>query len=259
MLAKKLEQIGLSEKESSVYIALLEFGKATANELSEKSGINRGTTYVILDSLAKKGLVKERHDRAVAYYVATGPENLVNHLENEKLELDSKLKNLKNFLPEIESLNFLSSERTGVKFLQGMSGIEYIRKEFKRNYKNQEILHIHHVNLSHKLFPLKKDEYRKKLENTKMNLKALAIYDPNEKIPYQIHFKGAEFRYISEKKFPIQCEVLIYGNWFSIFDYSDELMGVIINHPSIVKTFKTLFYSMWEMSQQYMHAVDMKK
>ena len=45
-LIEKLEEFGLSEKEAKVYMASLEIGEATADQIAKHSGVNRSTTYV---------------------------------------------------------------------------------------------------------------------------------------------------------------------------------------------------------------------
>ena len=54
---EKLQELGLSEKEARVYLALFELGPSVVSGLAKKAGINRSTTYVILETLAKRGLV----------------------------------------------------------------------------------------------------------------------------------------------------------------------------------------------------------
>ena len=59
MLEKYLQDIGLNEKESKVYLALLAVDNSSVLDLSKKTELNRSTTYVVLETLAKKGLVSE--------------------------------------------------------------------------------------------------------------------------------------------------------------------------------------------------------
>ncbi len=55
-LTKNLETTGLTQKESAVYLALLETGQASIAGLAQKTGIKRPTCYLIIDELIKKGL-----------------------------------------------------------------------------------------------------------------------------------------------------------------------------------------------------------
>ena len=56
-LGRKLEEIGLSEKEANVYLAILKVGRGTAYKIARLAGVKTPTTYLMLDDLLKKGLV----------------------------------------------------------------------------------------------------------------------------------------------------------------------------------------------------------
>lgn len=55
MPEQQLKQLGFSDKEAKVYMASLELGPDTAQEIAKKAGVNRTTTYVIIEKLIKKG------------------------------------------------------------------------------------------------------------------------------------------------------------------------------------------------------------
>ena len=64
-----LIKFGLSEKEASVYIALLELEVAVVQEIASAAGINRSSTYVVLEALQKRGLVNTNAGRGIKKYV----------------------------------------------------------------------------------------------------------------------------------------------------------------------------------------------
>jgi sugar-specific transcriptional regulator TrmB len=45
-----LTQLGLSDKESALYLALLELGQADVADTAKKAGVKRSTAYVLLES-----------------------------------------------------------------------------------------------------------------------------------------------------------------------------------------------------------------
>jgi len=55
MLIQELQKLGLSDKESKVYLASLELGPAPIAAIAKQASVNRPTTYVIIESLIKKG------------------------------------------------------------------------------------------------------------------------------------------------------------------------------------------------------------
>ena len=52
-----LEQLGLKDRQIEIYLALLQMGEATIQEIAAKTKIKRTTVYSVLDNLVSKGLV----------------------------------------------------------------------------------------------------------------------------------------------------------------------------------------------------------
>lgn len=73
MLAKILQNIGLTEKEAKVYLACLELGPQPVSEIAKKARINRVTAYDILEKLLKKGLVNFVTKEKIKFFNATDP------------------------------------------------------------------------------------------------------------------------------------------------------------------------------------------
>ncbi len=59
-LDRELSALGLSQKEATVYVALLELGTASVQAIARRADLVRPTTYVILEALTKKGLVQPK-------------------------------------------------------------------------------------------------------------------------------------------------------------------------------------------------------
>ena len=57
MDTKALEDIGLTQGEIKVYLALLEIGPSTAGSILEKAGIQNSVFHFCVNSLIEKGLV----------------------------------------------------------------------------------------------------------------------------------------------------------------------------------------------------------
>jgi sugar-specific transcriptional regulator TrmB len=72
----KLRHLGLSENEAKVYMAMLELGPSVVVEIARKSGINRPTTYVQIESLKKKGLVSTQAKGKKQFFIAESPDKL---------------------------------------------------------------------------------------------------------------------------------------------------------------------------------------
>ena len=85
---EKLMTLGLSRTESLVYLALFDLKKASALEISKTAGVKRPTTYLVLESLRKKGLVKVKIFRSVKDYQIQSLGALKQYIKKQKVSLN---------------------------------------------------------------------------------------------------------------------------------------------------------------------------
>ena len=84
MIENDLQKIGLTEKEAKVYLAALELGQSTVQQISQKAKVNRATTYVILESLMDKSVIKTLEQGKKRFFVAEGPYALKNVIRKQQ-------------------------------------------------------------------------------------------------------------------------------------------------------------------------------
>ena len=90
-----LKELGLSDAEAKIYIALLETGSTLAGAIIKKTGLHRGTTYQILQRLKEKGLVSSVIKGKKQYFEPASPERLMDVIIETKEKLQNILPNLK--------------------------------------------------------------------------------------------------------------------------------------------------------------------
>src|SRR3989338_1311155 len=104
MLVNQLKNLGLSDNEAKVYLAMLELGPATMLEISAKAGINRPTAYVQVEALKKLGLVSTQTKGKKQLFMAESPDQLESIMESKRTELEQKKGELGKILPELLAL-----------------------------------------------------------------------------------------------------------------------------------------------------------
>lgn len=90
MLKESLKQLGFTDKEIEVYLAVLQQGKTTPANIALLTGINRTTVYSIAKDLLEKGVIAEDIAGPKSYLVALPPEDLKNLAKKEERDLQSK-------------------------------------------------------------------------------------------------------------------------------------------------------------------------
>lgn len=123
-IVNQLTSLGLTEKESVIYLTTIESGISTARQLSKNSGINRGSTYAVLESLIAKGLVEKQGATGTNMYEAFEPETLLHkatEMERKQKEIHGDIDAL---IPELNALSPTLALHPRLKFYEGKGGIE---------------------------------------------------------------------------------------------------------------------------------------
>ncbi len=104
MINELLGQLGLTDKETTVYLALLQHGKATPPVLSLLTKINRTTIYSVSKELVEKGLISEDISTSPNTLIAKPPQELKLLIELQQKEIIKKQNIIEQLIPELHSL-----------------------------------------------------------------------------------------------------------------------------------------------------------
>jgi predicted transcriptional regulator len=96
-----LEQLGLSKTEARVYLCVLEQASLSAAEVAGLAGISRSSAYVILGTLAEKGMVDAGAGYSGRYQPAPPERALGRLLEERRVELAERERQVEDMLPEL--------------------------------------------------------------------------------------------------------------------------------------------------------------
>ena len=128
-----LRQLGLSEKEARVYLALLQLGRSTAYSVAVLAGIKRPTTYLILDDLTKSGFAVAIPSSVKKLYEAKPPEEVF-------ATAKERMKLAESALPNIQSLTRKKQGKTQTLFFEGLGGLEQALKYRMHDLSGQEAI-----------------------------------------------------------------------------------------------------------------------
>ncbi|MFA6099408.1 MAG: helix-turn-helix domain-containing protein [Patescibacteria group bacterium] len=127
-LIVRLAEYGLTEKESLVYLAMLELGPASVQDIAKKSGVNRATTYVMIEALKRRGLMSTFDKGRKTMFVAESPERLKHLSDVEMKAAEEKADRLKQSLPLFMALfNSATLTKPVVRFFEGDEGVATCR------------------------------------------------------------------------------------------------------------------------------------
>ena len=84
MIENVLQNLGLTQNEIKVYLALISLGESKSGEILKKSGLNSGKIYEILNSLQKKGFVSQISKGGVKYFSPADPKRVLDYLKEKR-------------------------------------------------------------------------------------------------------------------------------------------------------------------------------
>ncbi len=88
-----LEDIGLTNAEIKVYLALLELGTATAGPILVNSELQNSVVHMTLNKLIEKGFVTSVKEGKRNQYQATNPKNISTYINEKKERFEELLQN----------------------------------------------------------------------------------------------------------------------------------------------------------------------
>jgi len=243
MYEQYLKNSGLSEKEVRVYLATLEFGPMTVQQLSHRTHIRRTTVYVEIASLARKGFMSKVEKDGRVYFAAETPDSL-RRLFRKKIETARQsYEYFKKILPRLETIAETAQDKPRIRFFEDKEGIKNIQQDIikSRAESMDEFIYIDPENL---LFPFKPGDHRSRI--AKRYKKIRVIYTSKKGAFLPPREGPRERRFISFEKFPFEGELVIYGGKVAMLMPGVKKIGVIIEHRSIADMLKQLFELGWK-------------
>lgn len=242
ILIQKLHQFGLTNKEASVYTAMLMGGEMTADEIAKQAKLNRSTTYVQLQLLMDEGLATTFKRGKKTFFAPESPRNLERIIDKKIEVVEQQKAEVMLLVPELLRAYGTAGERPVVRIFQGKEGLTSMRNDMLET--NPKLIQVaFSYDGMRKIFcEAELEAFSKKRAGKKINSQALytKIGDDIIILPPQ------KLKRISSKEYPFSSDVYIYGDTVSYATTQDQIFGITIKNSSIADTMRTLFEIAWK-------------
>jgi len=239
---KVLLDVGFSEKEIVVYVALLSLGKGIVTKISRTASISRTTTYDVLDSLTQKGLVRISGKEPKQEYIVEPPEKLEKYIIGEIEKKNNNLNKIKDIIPELRSV-YLEGERPKIKFYEGLEGLMEVYDD-TLTAKETIVAYACYEDME-PLLPKYFETYYKRRVEARISARGIA---PNTEMAIGHQKKDLEemreLSLVPKDKYSFTPDIEIYDNKVMIASWKDKL-GIIIESAEISDAMKKIFELAW--------------
>lgn len=230
-----LEDIGLTNAEIKVYLALLELGDSTAGLIIEKSGLQSSVVHATLNKLVDKGFISYIQEGQRRHYQAANPKHIVEFINHKKERFEE-------LLPELMLKQQLSKEKPEVIVYRGINGIKELLLELLEAGGTE-----HHTFGSTKESLMLGESwwvnYHKK--RAAKNIKAKLMF--NESLVFwkaEIKYPKSEVRYTKVGFEPL-TETIIRNNQVGIIIWTEKPIGILIHNQAAANSYDKFFKMMW--------------
>lgn len=247
MPAEILKKLGLSEKETKVYLAALELGPETARNIARSAELTRTTAYIHIKSLMRRGLVSSGMRDKKTIFSAEPPENLSVLLEIRKKETKQLTAEIQKAMPKLRLLFETTEERPRMRFFEGKEGLKAIVNDFMKS-KFPSVEEFTSIDDAYAFSPPQRNGYREKIKRKFRKIPMRTIYTSTHGQLLKPKEKLKERRYVPREKFPFTGSATVYGNKISLISQKRTVMGVIIESKEIADTLRAMFNLAWSQA-----------
>lgn len=239
MLKDSLLQLGLDGKEASIYLASLELGPCSIQDIAKKSGIKRSTIYGIVSDLKGRGLFTETIKGKKRLFIASNPETLGSLIERQRALLEK-------ILPELKGISNIELGKPRIRFY---GTLEEIRSAYTDSISGEarEILSITSAEsgLNFLGYDWITTYIRKRIERG-IHIKAIIDSSPASRHILSTDEKSLRQTKILPSNRQFVTDIEIYGNKVLITSFEKEHWAVVIESETISSMMKMVFAIMWD-------------
>lgn len=253
MDTKALQNIGLTDGEIRVYLALIKLGPSTTGPITDKSRVSSSKIYHILEKLLQKGIVSYSVKEKTRYYQAEDPIKIKDYVNKKEKEFQEQKKEIDKLIPELQLQKQLEKTKSEAQIYKGFKGIQtIIDNVYSRLKKGETFYDIGIPSFQEEKYHQywKEEDHPRRI---KLGIKIKMLFNintPKKVLKNRNKYWGCEARYM-----PIPVEtpswILVYKDVAVIILQSDEPMAIEINNKQVALSFKQYFEAFWKLSKPF--------
>lgn len=242
MNTRILEEIGLTDSEIKVYLALLELGSSKKGAIVKKAGITSSKIYEVTDKLIEKGLASYVMKDNVKYFNAAPPSRIKNYLKEKESKIKEQEEDFDKILPTLELKQKLAEKETDAEVYRGWKGLQTVYNDLLDSLKPGDEFYIFGASRGIDAKKVKTFYSRFNEKVIKNKIKAHIIFNENARGNIPNAERAGKVRYLNQTT---PSEIVIYKNKTAVVLLEKDPLTILIRGESVAKSFKAYFDVMW--------------
>ena len=239
MLLNSLLEIGLSENEAKIYLALIELGPSQTGAIVKKTNLYRVMVYDTLEKLMQQGLVNYSIRHNIKVFEAENPNQFLELIKNKEIIA-------KSIIDGVAKIKTKGPKIEGVYIYENWKGIKAAQENYFKEIKEikGEYLMVGASRQLHKKLDAYFNYFHERRSKLKIPAKLLFNENNREFANKKIKYKPIQIRFMPKE--------IITPSWFSTYNdliliglAEEKPMAFLIKNKAIAESYKQYFYFMW--------------
>lgn len=241
-LISDLMQLGFTQNEAFIYVSALELGQAGANEIGVKASINRATTYSVLESLRKKGMITLVSTDDQRQYRAEAPASILTLIELQQRELQKRQMRANEVITRLQVFYNQDSAKPKIRYFERVTGLRAMQTEYEM--LNEDMIQIVGLDTLKKIHdPEKEQEHARELKRKDRKVKT--IIATKQDVSHLDLLDNFEYVIVDPDLINIKGEMTVCGDRLVLFSYTQGIIAVEIQSKTIADTARATLELAW--------------
>ena len=243
---KILKEIGFTDGEVSVYLALIGIGESTIGPIAKRAHVTPAKTYPILEKLKEKGLITTIIKEKTTYFQLLNPTRILNYLDRKQQDIDTQKEQINELIPQLlkvkqEEPSYYASVYEGIK------GIEQLYDEIDDCLLKNKEDWICFTSTGEYSDPRMIRFYARRdvVRGEKgISMKILGLHSQREALEKKfVKHKHIEFRFVNQA---LPTGLIIYGENVATLQWENGPIAFVIHSKENAQVYSEFFYDLWE-------------
>lgn len=237
-----LIQLGFSNKEAEVYLALLEFGTQPASVIAKRTGHPKSTILFLFDGLVQKGYIR-KSQRGRAQYFHANPTDLEKF---KSKEIEESKDVLSKTIPLLQEFKTPYSSEPKITFFEGVNGC---KKAYSMILESKTEVYEFgvHGDLAEKFGEKFMNNFIRSRMKNQIKLKAIAKKDAiHERLSKKNKAELRELKYAQKEDGTLYSSMAIFEDKVLLLNLFQDAFAILIDNREVAETMRTIFRMAWK-------------
>lgn len=248
--AQFLEEIGLTQGEAKVYLALLETGTSATGQIAKQAQVHTSKVYPILDRLLQKGLATFIISNGVRHYSASDPQQLMAFMDEKRRTLEEQERQAAQRIPQLILRQKMQGAHQSAAVFEGIKGIQTLFETMLDEWNPEEGYLVFSPGDEYMGEELNRFFLKHHLNRIEHGVTVKVIALKSQRGYYTKKYRGVKNMIFKYTDHALPAGINIVHNKVSTLIWRPIPSAFVIESPYVAKEYREFFKRVWDDAEE---------